>query len=179
MVVIFIRHSRIHTRLHDLNVFTMVLLAYGSEKSMVDVRDLSADPRGKTNGEGSVTKSFASSVTAENASSSLHSWVERPFFIMDWLEDVNQEDLELARRMLQTPQKKPFAPDLTDVDLQECRQNIFHRSSPQKQFSTFAPISPFHKRSIDMGSGWNAKGLPKAKNGAWEDALACWDNALE
>lgn len=30
-----------------------------------------------------------------------------------------------------------------------------------------------------MGNGWNAKGLKKAKQGLWQDALACWDNALE
>jgi tetratricopeptide (TPR) repeat protein len=30
-----------------------------------------------------------------------------------------------------------------------------------------------------MGNGWNAKGLKKAKLGHWQDALNCWDNALE
>ena len=30
-----------------------------------------------------------------------------------------------------------------------------------------------------LGNGWNAKGLTKAKQGRWEAALACWDNALE
>ena len=39
--------------------------------------------------------------------------------------------------------------------------------------------SGFHKRSITIGNGWNAKGLQKAKAGQWCDALACWENALE
>jgi tetratricopeptide (TPR) repeat protein len=39
--------------------------------------------------------------------------------------------------------------------------------------------SPFYKKSIQIGNGWNAKGLKKAKQGLWGDALACWDNALE
>lgn len=30
-----------------------------------------------------------------------------------------------------------------------------------------------------MGNAWNAKGLAKAQQGLWADALGCWDNALE
>ena len=41
------------------------------------------------------------------------------------------------------------------------------------------PMSPFRKRSIAIGNGYNAKGLAKAKKGSWESALACWENALE
>jgi hypothetical protein len=40
-------------------------------------------------------------------------------------------------------------------------------------------LSPFHGKSIQMGNGWNAKGLKKAKSGLWQDALLFWDNALE
>jgi len=40
-------------------------------------------------------------------------------------------------------------------------------------------MSPFKKRSIAIGNGWNAKGLHKAKKGSWESALLCWENALE
>ncbi|CAJ1931520.1 unnamed protein product [Cylindrotheca closterium] len=42
-----------------------------------------------------------------------------------------------------------------------------------------APPGIFKKRSMALGNGWNAKGLTKAKQGRWEAALACWDNALE
>jgi len=45
--------------------------------------------------------------------------------------------------------------------------------------SSHPPISPFRKRSIAIGNGYNAKGLAKAKKGNWESALACWENALE
>jgi hypothetical protein len=30
-----------------------------------------------------------------------------------------------------------------------------------------------------MSNGWNAKGLEKARHGKWEQALSCWQNALE
>lgn len=40
-------------------------------------------------------------------------------------------------------------------------------------------MSPFKKRSIAIGNGYNAKGLAKAKKGCWESALSCWENALE
>jgi len=32
---------------------------------------------------------------------------------------------------------------------------------------------------LTLGNGWNAKGLKKARQGLWKDALACWDVALE
>jgi tetratricopeptide (TPR) repeat protein len=32
---------------------------------------------------------------------------------------------------------------------------------------------------LALGNGWNAKGLKKAREGLWKDALACWDVALE
>lgn len=80
----------------------------------------------------------------------------KPFFIMDWLEKVDSRALEKAQRMLQssnTPKKT--------------------KSFPKK------PANNFLKRSISMGNGWNAKGLQRAQNGKWEDALRCWINALE
>ena len=45
--------------------------------------------------------------------------------------------------------------------------------------SSMPSSSPFYKKSIAIGNGWNAKGLRKAKQGLWQDALSCWDNALE
>jgi len=41
------------------------------------------------------------------------------------------------------------------------------------------PSGIFKKRSMALGNGWNAKGLTKAKQGRWDAALACWDNALD
>lgn len=43
------------------------------------------------------------------------------------------------------------------------------------------PRSPhsIYRKSIAMGNAWNAKGLAKAQQGLWAEALGCWDNALE
>jgi len=55
---------------------------------------------------------------------------------------------------------------------------LFHTDHPP-QPSERPQHQPFKKRSMALGNGWNAKGLTKAKQGKWEAALACWDNALE
>lgn len=109
----------------------------------------------------------------------------KPFFIMDWLEQIDQADLELAQRMLKTPQKEErsgsqsFRSDFvaptklfaSESSLPSCGESNEHAFSPSD--SSF-----FRRRSISIGIGWNAKGLAKAKKGLWEDALACWENAL-
>ena len=77
------------------------------------------------------------------------------------------------------------------------KQNLFPTSSSDPSFSMDADddeditkmppppppsidaSSPFFSKSIAIGNGWNAKGLKKAKLGLWNDALQCWDNALE
>jgi tetratricopeptide (TPR) repeat protein len=43
------------------------------------------------------------------------------------------------------------------------------------------PKSPhsIYRKSIARGNAWNSKGLKKASEGIWQDALACWENALE
>ena len=114
----------------------------------------------------------------------------KPFFIMDWLDNVNEHDLQAARTMLQTqrhhttaenrPSAKVVSPLASPTDL---------LLRPHKAASTFVaattppPPPPkdtvFRQRSIAIGNGWNAKGLRKAKLGLWKDALMCWENALE
>jgi tetratricopeptide (TPR) repeat protein len=216
----------------------------------------------------------------------------KPFFVMDWLEQINPRDLETARQMLQTPPKKgkprpphsgrgaplpteTSAPSTTTTTSQNdddksrslasstesrsrialpslgsseeasepnqqddlpCRQLEYPPTPPQapktarsstnsitgctisrststssaassicdsslqlqqkeqskqgleqqEEAPSRAPeiaasmkMSPFKKRSIAIGNGWNAKGLHKAKKGSWESALVCWENALE
>jgi hypothetical protein len=49
----------------------------------------------------------------------------------------------------------------------------------QKPTTKSSATRIFKKRSVALGNGWNAKGLTKAKQGKWQGALACWDNALE
>lgn len=118
----------------------------------------------------------------------------KPFFIMDWLEKVNEQDLELARQMLRTPQQKVStlgkapAPS-TRGSSSPAPQNATTSSShggatyftPPRapQPSTSKAQSGFRKRSIAIGNGWNAKGLQKARLGRWDAALSCWENALE
>jgi tetratricopeptide (TPR) repeat protein len=178
--------------------------------------------------------------------------IPKPFFVMDWLEELDPKDLELARQILNTPTKKGQQPyyertkstptfrlppqakphaksniSLPQLNHKEddsvCRQlypaaipstpnnnnnnnntpelpitdssrtsisrttsatSVSTTSSnaaatPNRNEATVAKMSPFKKRSIAIGNGWNAKGLHKAKRGSWESALACWENALE
>lgn len=177
--------------------------------------------------------------------------IPKPFFVMDWLEEINPRDLEIARQMLNTPNRKKASqpqhelslstatfprsppaslPPSTSVEQQSepcqvrsnislpnlnhqeedsiCRQ-LYPAAAPSTPTSTAdetasttsisttlssgtgattptnkkspssPQMSPFKKRSIAIGNGWNAKGLHKAKKGSWESALTCWENALE
>ena len=107
----------------------------------------------------------------------------KPFFIMDWLEQIDPADLERAQRMLKTPQKENrsssqnFLSDFViPAKLFASESSLSSRGGSNAQ--GLSPTSFFRRRSILMGNGWNAKGLAKAKSGLWEDALACWENAL-
>ena len=118
-----------------------------------------------------------------------------PFFIMDWLDQVDPLAVELAQRILRSPQRKT-----SDVALGSC--NTMHRpvslldllspkhkhqndlSLSQNSSSVWKPLSKnmfhtFQQRSIATGNGYNAKGITKARQGRWVDALSCWENALE
>ena len=152
-----------------------------------------------------------------------------PFFIMDWLEEVNPADLEQAQRMLKTPKPtviksrnahvkstSPFSlasfvmktmicpsssennmklHNAENSNLKSVARDLFtgggaDNSTPTPSgmykkdattttiASTTTSASYYRKRSIAIGNGWNAKGLAKAKQGLWQDALACWENAL-
>lgn len=92
----------------------------------------------------------------------------KPFFVMDWLEQIDPRDLERAQKMLQ--KSKPGHV----VDADSVRRVLF-----EEHTSAIHSASTFHKRSIDIGNGWNAKGLRKAKKDDWKGALECWENALE
>ena len=126
--------------------------------------------------------------------------IPKPFFIMDWLDQVDPADLERAQRMLKTPrnQKGSIGDDhrplfdfsspipssreeKLEVDnLQSVSKDLFPetRSRDKTESSPGAQDSYFRRRSIAVGNGWNAKGLAKAKQGLWADALLCWENAL-
>lgn len=121
---------------------------------------------------------------------------KKPFFIMDWLEHVNDQDLELAQQMLRTPQrtsslgKEGSAPSTGSSpppagQRQEGARSTsrgggaYYSTPPRTPQPSSLPQSGFRKRSIAIGNGWNAKGLQKAKLGKWDAALSCWENALE
>jgi Tetratricopeptide repeat len=132
-----------------------------------------------------------------------HSEVDeaKPFFIMDWLEKVNDRDLELAQKMLRTPQKvsvmgakassAPMTASTSSLSGQDARSRPGRGGAttcttpprapqhPSSSSASKAQHSGFRKRSIAIGNGWNAKGLQKARLGKWDAALSCWENALE
>ena len=92
-----------------------------------------------------------------------------PFFVVDWFKQLRVSDKENPYK---TPVKKPKDP-----------------SSPSSNSSSTQPVtppvmtklpvnSPFQKQSEAIGSGWNAKGLQKARKDDWEGALQCWEMAL-
>jgi tetratricopeptide (TPR) repeat protein len=109
----------------------------------------------------------------------------KPFFIMDWLDQVNEQDLELAQKMLRTPQKKEleYSKKLALPSSVPARTHPEQRPAlstpPRKQSRPPQPQSCFRQRSIAIGNGWNARGLQKARHGLWNEALGCWENALE
>lgn len=124
-----------------------------------------------------------------------------PFFIMDWLERVDPQAMELAQRLLQTPPSKEgnnnsnkFKINLLDLANSPKTPGPDDESSPNKsarngnsnssQDNNLKPIrkdlfQTFQQRSTAIGNGYNARGILKARQGRWEDALACWENALE
>jgi tetratricopeptide (TPR) repeat protein len=102
----------------------------------------------------------------------------KPFFIFDWLDQVNPDEFDLARKKLQTSKKSRRS-------INDSEENVRKGSFPASTRSISTTKSPktgmshFLQRSIAIGNGWNARGLQKAKKGAWSEALGCWENALE
>lgn len=161
----------------------MVVTHSNSEGSVMDISSSKEPP-----------SSYASPVrpvqvpvcSGSSSCSSTTSDTPKPFFIFDWLEQVDQDDLALARVMLKTPQRakanKPNGSSSDQDAMQPLQKELFPPplpKDPTRAVSADSPASHFRKRSVAIGNGWNAKGLQKAKRGAWGDALACWENALE
>lgn len=179
----------------------------------------------------------------ENLASCPSSSAPKPFFIMDWLEElIVDQDVEKIAEMLQTPNKQPLkyeysrqyaqqyskqnpltpscsastattqasetstsidnapgtpkssnrntdkSPASPNPDISPSQRRRLPAMEPQMLFmskskapspSSTSNTTSVYKRSIALGNGWNAKGLKKAKQGLWQDALACWENALE
>ena len=115
-----------------------------------------------------------------------------PFFIMEYLEQVDPEAMELAQRILQTsPHGKAkresrayTIPPLLDLLSPRQKHQVIRSPRSHAASSDLKPISKhlsegFQQRSITVGNGYNAKGILKARQGRWVEALACWEDALE
>ena len=108
----------------------------------------------------------------------------KPFFIMDWLEKIIPKDLEIAQQFLYTPNKQTQPSDAKQLLEGSFPRELFTPASPQKCDSASTGSSHreknyFYKKSVTIGNAWNAKGLQKAQKDHWEEALLCWQNALE
>jgi tetratricopeptide (TPR) repeat protein len=114
------------------------------------------------------------------------------FYITDLLEQLDEmgETLLQQARCLKTPMKPDKQKDVTNEPILGFRlENIFNAthsipprhpsSSTQLNHVVTANLSPYKRKSEAIGNGWNAKGLQKAKAGQWEEAILCWENALE
>jgi len=110
----------------------------------------------------------------------------KPFFIMDWLDQIEEKDLERAQKMLQ--ESRHWKVKTSSISSPGCSSSEKRSSSPAPRSPTSAttttttattPFAFFRERSIKVGNSWNAKGLRQAKVGAWSEALRCWENALE
>lgn len=111
------------------------------------------------------------------------------FYVMDWLEQIDEMAMEQAKSVikannLSTPVKPPKR-NYQDAPARDGVESTSKNNTPPRhpdravQRNIAANLSPYKRRSEAIGNGWNAKGLQKAKIGEWEDALLCWENALE
>ena len=124
--------------------------------------------------------------TVSSSSPTTATTIPKPFFIMDWLDEVDPQDLELARKILQRGGSRSVPSNLQNANHTSfsSSQEGNDRKVPTTPIHRSASVdsglvSPFKVKSIAIGNGWNAKGLAKAKYGKWEAALLCWENALE
>lgn len=108
-----------------------------------------------------------------------HSMDAKPFFIIDWLEKIIPKDLEFAQQFLQTPKKETKSEDAKQLIGAVPRELFTPASSPKSANSSHREKSYFYKKSVTIGNAWNAKGLQKAQKDHWEEALLCWQSALE
>jgi len=68
--------------------------------------------------------------------------------------------------------------DMSDQKHSYCHQYAADGDHTIKRRGSKSPHS-IYRKSIARGNAWNSKGLKKASEGQWLDALACWENALE
>lgn len=153
-----------------------MIITHASASSMVETTAVSVKSeatKAASPAADEVTKETSSTVSSSSDSCEVLS--PKPFFIMDWLEDIDPKDLELAQKMLKTPNRL-VVPPKPACEVHPSPKVLFGATSPSNKKEA---VNSFKKRGIAIGNGYNAKGLQKAKKGAWEEALCCWENALE
>jgi tetratricopeptide (TPR) repeat protein len=109
---------------------------------------------------------------------------------LDWLEKLNTKEMEQAKKVIEenrlvTPKKtKKQSDDEIPADCipkdtgSATRNPLTPPRHPSSNLSR--PLPPtFATKKEAIGNGWNAKGVQKAKCEHWEEALACWEKALE
>ena len=108
-----------------------------------------------------------------------------PPVLPSWVAATSEQSLQSTSCDADENRSVPSSevPSSGRCDNERKTPNTPTEGSNQKQTtstpSSTVSSSPFYKKSIAIGNGWNAKGLRKAKQGLWQDALSCWDNALE
>ena len=102
---------------------------------------------------------------AVSCASQLSKLSPKPFFIMDWLEEVSPRDLERAQKLLQG---------------ENYHRDVFHPSTRKEvDQCPGKECTSIYQRSVAIGNGFNAKGIEQARQGVWNEALLLWENALD
>ena len=105
----------------------------------------------------------------------LSGWASCPSFRQDPFQTRSSSISPLR------PTHLSFAGRSTSGSSLNCHNHDEQSSNNGQARSPRHPKSPhsIYRKSIARGNAWNAKGLQKASEGEWFDALACWENALE
>lgn len=128
------------------------------------------------------TNSSPSTVVADSRSC-------QRFFVLDWLETSVVQDVMKDNRSIDSSScNKPALSGTSNEEEPErvVSKNIVH---PKRNFTLTPPRHPsinptrpmpsaYRTSNEALGNVWNSKGVQKAKNENWEDALSCWEKAL-
>jgi predicted HD phosphohydrolase len=157
-----------------------MLLPYGSDGSLINAT--TTEPKRPSLGYRSESPRDVCTPD-DGAAPPTQDDARKPFFVMDWLEKLKPTDLAIARNVLQTPQtsrnRKTLGEGSASTPAAAGESERRGSSASPSVSLPKKPVSPFLRRSVTIGNGWNAKGLKKAKSNKWEEALLCWENALE
>lgn len=133
------------------------------------------------------TKSWPSTVVVDSRSC-------QRFFVLDWLETSAVEDIAKAngsvgnssygKSVISGMSKKQSNEDEPDRDISKIieypQRNLTLTPPRHPLINPARPMPSAYRTSNEaLGNVWNSKGVQKAKNENWEDALSCWEKALD